>query len=242
MKKIVVPLFLVLFVISITPAVYAQNNSVDLTELQKKEKERLEKLRKNKKKGKVIDNKALEEVRGTVKFAEKNSILNNDKSYITDKGTITFKDQSITEKIKKQFPEFDKYGRLSQYGNNLQRAIVESGFVSYILTLAIFISLFYLAVMWRLFSKAGYSGILSLIPVVNLYIMVKIAGRSFLFFLLMFIPILNFFVSLIMHIDIAQRFGKSAVYGLGLAFFGFIFYPLLAFGSAEYDDYTVPGY
>lgn len=33
---------------------------------------------------------------------------------------------------------------------------------------------------------------------------------------------------------IAERFGKSAGFGIGLAFLPFIFYPMLAFGDANY--------
>jgi hypothetical protein len=42
-------------------------------------------------------------------------------------------------------------------------------------------------------------------------------------------------VAIIVHIDIAKNFGKDAAFGLGLAFLGFIFYPILGFGSATYN-------
>jgi hypothetical protein len=40
---------------------------------------------------------------------------------------------------------------------------------------------------------------------------------------------------MIVSLDIAKNFGKDAIFGVGLFFFGFIFYPILAFGSAEYN-------
>ena len=52
--------------------------------------------------------------------------------------------------------------------------------------------------------------------------------------LLFFLPIVNLFVAVLVSIAIAERFGKGAGFGLGLAFLGFIFYPVLAFGDAEY--------
>ena len=35
--------------------------------------------------------------------------------------------------------------------------------------------------------------------------------------------------------DLAQKYGKSAAYGLGLVFLPFIFIPMLGFGSATYQ-------
>ena len=39
---------------------------------------------------------------------------------------------------------------------------------------------------------------------------------------------------MLISIGIANRFGKGTGFGLGLAFLGFIFYPILGFGDAEY--------
>ena len=35
--------------------------------------------------------------------------------------------------------------------------------------------------------------------------------------------------------DVAKNFGKGTGFGIGLAFLGFIFYPILGFGSATYQ-------
>ena len=53
------------------------------------------------------------------------------------------------------------------------------------------------------------------------------------------IPIIGAIVLLVIAIIDTNRlskvFGKSAGYTVGLIFLGFIFYPMLAFGSATYD-------
>ena len=36
-------------------------------------------------------------------------------------------------------------------------------------------------------------------------------------------------------IDIAGKFGKSALFGVSLLFLGIIFYPILAWGDAQYQ-------
>ena len=50
----------------------------------------------------------------------------------------------------------------------------------------------------------------------------------------MLIPCVNIVVAVIVWIDVAKSFGKSELFGLGLAFLGFIFIPILGFGSAQY--------
>jgi hypothetical protein len=50
----------------------------------------------------------------------------------------------------------------------------------------------------------------------------------------MFIPIVGFIVGIIVTADIARNFGKGIGFVFGLIFLGFIFYPILGFGSARY--------
>lgn len=91
-----------------------------------------------------------------------------------------------------------------------------------------------MAGFWKTFTKAGKPGWATLIPIYNLVVMLQIAGRPVWWLILMFIPIVNFFVTLVVSIDIAKNFGKGMGFGLGLAFLGPIFFPILGFGSAEY--------
>jgi hypothetical protein len=89
--------------------------------------------------------------------------------------------------------------------------------------------------LWKVFTKAGQPGWAAIIPIFNLYIMCKVAGRPGWWVLLMFIPIINFIVGIILSVDIARSFGRGLGFGIGLAFLGIIFYPILAFGSSEYQ-------
>ena len=91
-----------------------------------------------------------------------------------------------------------------------------------------------LAGFWKVFTKAGKPGWAILIPIYNVIVMLEIAGRPIWWIILMFIPIVNFVISIIVSIDIANKFGKGAGFGLGLAFLGFIFYPILGFGDSKY--------
>jgi hypothetical protein len=85
-----------------------------------------------------------------------------------------------------------------------------------------------------LFTKAGKPGWAAFIPFYNILVLVEIVGKPFLWFVLALIPCVNIVISILLCIDLAKCFGKSAGYGLGIAFFPYIFVPLLAFGDARY--------
>jgi hypothetical protein len=88
---------------------------------------------------------------------------------------------------------------------------------------------------WKVFEKAGEAGWTCLIPIYNLYVLVKISGKPWWWFLLFFVPVVNIIFSVLMHLALAERFGKSQLFGVGLCFFGFIFFPILAFDKSTYS-------
>ena len=101
--------------------------------------------------------------------------------------------------------------------------------------IGLLIALFLIVAMWKVFTKAGQPGWASIIPIYNLYIWCKIVGRPWWWILLMLIPFVNFIVAIILCIDMAKSFGKGAGFGIGLALLGIIFWPILGFGSAQYQ-------
>ncbi|MFL6504124.1 MAG: DUF5684 domain-containing protein [Candidatus Udaeobacter sp.] len=100
------------------------------------------------------------------------------------------------------------------------------------------IALLIIVAMWKVFTKAGQPGWASIIPIYNLYIWCKIVGRPWWWILLMLIPLVNFIICIVLCIDLAKSFGKGVGFGLGLAFLGVIFFPILGFGSAQYEGPT----
>lgn len=90
------------------------------------------------------------------------------------------------------------------------------------------------ASMWKVFDKAGQPGWGAIVPIFNIYLMCKIANRPAWWMVLFFIPVVSLIAFAVLSFDIAKAFGKGAGFGLGLFLLGFIFYPILAFGSAEY--------
>ena len=88
-----------------------------------------------------------------------------------------------------------------------------------------------------IFQKAGLPGWAALVPIYNIYVMVvHVARLSKLWFVLVLIPPVQIIAVFLVNQEVAKRFGRSEAYGLGLALLGFVFYPILGFGKAEYQD------
>jgi len=89
--------------------------------------------------------------------------------------------------------------------------------------------------LWRVFTKAGRPGWAAIVPIYNIYTLVKVSGNSGWFTLLYFIPIVNVVIAIIVALGVAKNFNKSGLFGFfGLFLFSFIGYLILGFGSAQY--------
>jgi hypothetical protein len=91
-----------------------------------------------------------------------------------------------------------------------------------------------IAGMWKAFDKAGKPGWASIIPIYNVIVMLEIAGKPLWWIILLLIPCVNLIVIILVYMSFAKSFGKSEIYGLGLAFLPFIFFPILGFGDSKY--------
>ncbi len=105
--------------------------------------------------------------------------------------------------------------------------------------IALAIVVLMIVAMWKVFAKAGQPGWAIFIPIYNLIVIMRIVGKPWWWLFLFFIPIVNFIVAILIGIRMAKVFGKGTGFGLGITFLGFIFYPILGFGSAEYQGAEV---
>ncbi|MHC4575241.1 MAG: DUF5684 domain-containing protein [Planctomycetota bacterium] len=94
--------------------------------------------------------------------------------------------------------------------------------------------IFQMIAMWKVFTKARQPGWAIIIPIYNMYVLLKVAGKPGWWLVLMFIPLVNIVIGILMSVGIANNFGKGVGFAIGLIFVPIIFYPILAFGSAEY--------
>ena len=93
---------------------------------------------------------------------------------------------------------------------------------------------FYAVCYAKTFQKAGLPGWWGWVPFVNSWGMVQLSGRDAMWFVLMLIPCVNIVALIVVSMDVAKAFGKDQAWGLGLAFLGFVFWPILAFGKSQY--------
>lgn len=112
-------------------------------------------------------------------------------------------------------------------------ALLTSGFS---LFCGLIFAILIIAGMWRMFVKAGKPGWAAIIPFYNIYVLMEIVGRPGWWLILFFIPFVNIIVTLLVSIDLAKSFGKSAAWGVILLFFfNAIGYLILGFGDARYE-------
>ena len=106
----------------------------------------------------------------------------------------------------------------------------------------IVVVVFEIAALWKVFVKAGHPGWAAIIPIYNLYIVLKIIGRPAWWLLLFLAGVIIPFVGWIMlvvlgiiiAIDLSKSFAKSSGFAVGLFLLNFIFIPILGFGESQY--------
>jgi len=104
------------------------------------------------------------------------------------------------------------------------------GWIIFCLAFAVFM----IAAQWRVFQKAGQPGWACIIPIYNVYVMTKIAGKPWWWLLLMLIPIVNLVFIIWLYNMISKSFGKDEGFTIGLLLLGIIFWPILGFGKSVY--------
>jgi DNA-directed RNA polymerase subunit RPC12/RpoP len=98
--------------------------------------------------------------------------------------------------------------------------------------------------LWVVFDKAGEPGWAAYIPIYNTVVLARIGGKpEWLGFLCAVSPmvprfggLLNLGLFLFLCIGVSKTFGKGTLFGIGLVFLPFIFFPILAFSESAYPQ------
>ena len=93
---------------------------------------------------------------------------------------------------------------------------------------------FFVIVEWKIYEKAGQPGWACLIPIYNIIIFLRIIGKPWWWIFLFMIPGVNIVFAIWATNLLSKSFGKSEGFTVGLILLGFIFYPILGLGDAEY--------
>ncbi|GAA1700356.1 hypothetical protein GCM10009808_17470 [Microbacterium sediminicola] len=117
-------------------------------------------------------------------------------------------------------------------------SITDTAAITSAWTGTIFALIFYVIVviaLWRVFSKAGYPGVLAIIPIVNMFVLVKVGGMSAWWGLLYFVPIANFVLSIVVAIKVGRNFGHGGAFSFFLLWlFSVVGYFIIGYGSSKY--------
>lgn len=125
------------------------------------------------------------------------------------------------------------FAQTVQYSTEVDGGGLLAGGLMTVIYLAVVVAA--VVAMWKMFEKAEEEGWKSLIPLYNTYTLFRIAGRNGWGFLLLLVPFVNVVVLLVVAIDLAKHFGKSATFGVvGLWLFSIVGYMILGFGDAKY--------
>ena len=109
-----------------------------------------------------------------------------------------------------------------------------AGFNSTVLIVWCAVIVFYLAAMWKVFTKAGQPGWASIIPIYNMVVLCQIAGKPVWWVLLMLIPVVNIVIAIMVWHGVSTSFGKGVGFTIGLVLLSVIFIPILAWSDAQY--------
>ncbi|HEY4225333.1 MAG TPA: DUF5684 domain-containing protein [Pseudolysinimonas sp.] len=96
--------------------------------------------------------------------------------------------------------------------------------------------LFTIIALRPVFAKAGYNGWTALIPIYNIYVLVKIGGFHGAFVILYLIPIVGWIFGIVLAVRIGKNFGKGGAFSFFLLWLlSFIGYCIIGYGSATYQ-------
>jgi hypothetical protein len=92
-----------------------------------------------------------------------------------------------------------------------------------------------IAAQWKIYTKAGQPGWACIIPIYNIYVLLKIVGKPTWWLIMMFLPFVNIIFAIWALNMLSKSFGKDEGFTVGLLLLGIVFYPILGFGSAVYQ-------
>ena len=93
---------------------------------------------------------------------------------------------------------------------------------------------------WKIFAKAGKPGWAALIPFYNYVVFLDITNEPLWWVLLMCIPGVNLVLWVIVMHRLAVTFGRGWWFTVGMLLLPFVFFPILAFGRAQYANAFSP--
>jgi hypothetical protein len=128
-----------------------------------------------------------------------------------------------------------------EYEYSTNDPAVVAAIMTPIMLISLVLAVIMIIALWKIFTKAGEPGWAAIVPIYNAYVEFKIAGMNPWMFLLLFVPIANIVVAIIVALKLGERFGKGGAWSFFLLILIPIGYLILAFGKAQYSPPVTPG-
>lgn len=149
--------------------------------------------------------------------------------------------EEIKEKVEKGYtPEQIVSSMVKEMPNNKKvemttKFLLANKMIKMVIIVAIILFIYQTFLRWKIYNKAGKHGFFAIIPFARQIVMYQVCGLSPWLMLFWFIPVLGWFVMLVVAIMkrfcLAKEFGRGSLFGFGLLFFPPIFQSILAFHS-----------
>jgi len=86
----------------------------------------------------------------------------------------------------------------------------------------------------KIFKKASHGEKTAYYPIINLFTMLEVANVNTFFGVLLFVPVINIFILILMSYKLGKVFNTSTMFTIGLIVLPILFYPLLASNDKQY--------
>lgn len=107
-------------------------------------------------------------------------------------------------------------------------------FSAFLIVIWLAVIVLILAGWWKVFVKAGREGWEGIIPLYNMWVLLKIVGKPGWWMIMYFVPLANIIFLIWTYNMLSKSFGKDEGFTVGLVLLGIIFIPILGFGPAQY--------
>ncbi|MBF0981737.1 hypothetical protein HXK74_03820, partial [Candidatus Gracilibacteria bacterium] len=147
----------------------------------------------------------------------------------------TMSDFSVNEVSGDGMESYDTSMNYVSYDESTHVSVSEGGLGLGILAFWLAFIVAMIASGWKIFTKAKLPGWGILVPIYNVYLQFKLAGHPNWAWWLLLPPVAAILL-IVANFKIAKKFGKGTGFALGLWFLPIIFYPILAWGDAQYQE------
>jgi Family of unknown function (DUF5684) len=112
----------------------------------------------------------------------------------------------------------------------------ESGIIIIIVVFVLALVVLMAVSFWKIFEKAGKPGWAAIVPIYNMVVWCEIIKKPAWWVILMIIPYIGYIWHIWATNLLVKKFGKDEGFTVGCVFLPFIFFPILAFGDAKFED------